>query len=168
LQTRCEFVANLVAHDKPAVVWCHSNAEGDLLEKIIPDARQVSGRTPDDDKIEIYEAFSGLTQRVVIIKPKIGAWGLNWQHCNHVVTFASHSYEQHYQAVRRCWRFGQKDPVRVDVIATEGEERVLQNMRKKAEKAELMFTALVAAMHDSTRIDYANNYQTKVKVPAWL
>lgn len=168
LQTRCEFVANLVAHDKPAVVWCHSNAEGDLLEELIPDAKQVSGRTPDDEKIEIYEAFSGLTQRVVIIKPKIGAWGLNWQHCNHVVTFASHSYEQHYQAVRRCWRFGQANPVRVDVIATEGEERVLQNMRKKAEKAELMFTALVAAMHDSERIDYANNYQKKVTVPSWL
>ena len=62
---------------------------------------------------------------------------MNWQHCAHVVSFASHSYEQYYQAVRRCWRFGQKRKVVVDLIASKGEENIKDNMRRKAEAADL-------------------------------
>jgi hypothetical protein len=168
IQERCEYAARLVDHDQPAVIWCHTNAEGDLLEQLIPDAAQVAGRTPDERKVELYEAFGSGRQRVLVIKPKIGAWGLNWQHCAHVVTFASHSYEQHYQSVRRCWRFGQKRPVTVDVIATEGEARVLANMRSKAERASAMFEQLVAQMNDATTIKRANLYTNNAKVPQWL
>ena len=168
IQERCEYAARLVDHDQPAVIWCHTNAEGDLLEQLIPDAAQVAGRTPDERKVELYEAFSNGRQRVLVIKPKIGAWGLNWQHCAHVVTFASHSYEQHYQSVRRCWRFGQKRPVTVDVIATEGEARVLANMRSKAERASAMFEQLVAQMNDATTIKRTNLYTNNAKVPQWL
>ena len=168
IQERCEYAARLVDHDQPAVIWCHTNAEGDLLEQLIPDAAQVAGRTPDERKVELYEAFGSGRQRVLVIKPKIGAWGLNWQHCAHVVTFASHSYEQHYQSVRRCWRFGQKRPVIVDVIATEGEARVLANMRSKAERASAMFEQLVAQMNDATTIKRANLYTNNAKVPQWL
>ena len=168
IQERCEYAARLVDHDQPAVIWCHTNAEGDLLEQIIPDAAQVAGRTPDERKVELYEAFGSGRQRVLVIKPKIGAWGLNWQHCAHVVTFASHSYEQHYQSVRRCWRFGQKRPVTVDVIATEGEARVLANMRSKAERASAMFEQLVAQMNDATTIKRTNLYTNNAKVPQWL
>lgn len=165
---RCEFAAQLVDHDQPAVIWCHTNAEGDTLERLIPDAAQIAGRTPDDRKIELYDAFAAGRQRVLVIKPKIGAWGLNWQHCAHVVTFASHSYEQHYQSVRRCWRFGQKRPVVVDVIATEGEARVLANMRSKADRAALMFDQLVAQMNDATTINRTNDYTNTPQVPQWL
>ena len=165
---RCEFAAQLVDHDQPAVIWCHTNAEGDTLERLIPDAAQIAGRTPDDRKIELYDAFAAGRQRVLVIKPKIGAWGLNWQHCAHVVTFASHSYEQHYQSVRRCWRFGQKRPVVVDVIATEGEARVLANMRSKADRAALMFNQLVAQMNDATTINRTNDYTNTPQVPQWL
>lgn len=165
---RCEFAAQLVDHDQPAVIWCHTNAEGDTLERLIPDAAQIAGRTPDDRKIELYDAFAAGRQRVLVIKPKIGAWGLNWQHCAHVVTFASHSYEQHYQSVRRCWRFGQKRPVVVDVIATEGEARVLANMRSKADRAALMFDQLVAQMNDATTINRTNDYTNTLQVPQWL
>lgn len=165
---RCEFAAQLVDHDQPAVIWCHTNAEGDTLERLIPDAAQIAGRTPDDRKIELYDAFAAGRQRVLVIKPKIGAWGLNWQHCAHVVTFASHSYEQHYQSVRRCWRFGQKRPVIVDVIATEGEARVLANMRSKADRAALMFDQLVAQMNDATIINRTNDYTNTPQVPQWL
>ncbi len=165
---RCEFAAQLVDHDQPAVIWCHTNAEGDTLERLIPDAAQIAGRTPDDRKIELYDAFAAGRQRVLVIKPKIGAWGLNWQHCAHVVTFASHSYEQHYQSVRRCWRFGQKRPVVVDVIATEGEARVLANMRGKADRAALMFDQLVAQMNDATTINRTNDYTNTLQVPQWL
>jgi hypothetical protein len=168
IQERCEYAAQLVDHDQPAVIWCHANAEGDMLEQLIPDAAQVAGRTPDERKVELYEAFGSGRQRVLVIKPKIGAWGLNWQHCAHVVTFASHSYEQHYQSVRRCWRFGQKRPVTVDVIATEGEARVLANMRSKAERASAMFEQLVAQMNDATTIKRTNLYTNNAKVPQWL
>ena len=168
LKERCEYAAELVNHKKPAVVWCHMNQEGDELERIIPGAKQIAGKTPDDEKVELYEAFGTGQLRVLIIKPKIGAWGLNWQHCAHVVTFASHSYEQHYQSVRRCWRFGQKHPVRLDVISTEGEVRVIANMTRKSERAERMFDALVREMNGATKIERTDEYTNKTEVPAWL
>jgi hypothetical protein len=168
LKQRCEYAASLVDHDRPAVIWCHMNDEGDLLEQIIPDAMQVAGKTSDDRKVELYEAFSRGELRVLICKPKIGAWGLNWQHCNHVVTFASHSYEQHYQSIRRCWRFGQTRPVTVDTICTEGEVRVINNMRSKSQKADAMFTALVEQMNNSTRIERENLYTQQLELPQWL
>ena len=168
IHERCEFAASLVDHDEPAVVWCHTNAEADMLEDIIPDAQQVAGRTPDARKIELYEAFASGDLRVLVIKPKIGAWGLNWQHCAHVVTFASHSYEQYYQSVRRCWRFGQKRPVQLDVIATEGESRVLENMRAKADKASQMFEMLIKHMNNATQIQKVNEYTNEMRVPQWL
>lgn len=168
LNDRCEYVADLVRHDRPAVVWCHLNCEGDLLEQLIPDAEQIAGRTPDDRKVELYEAFAGGRVRVLVIKPKIGAFGLNWQHCNHVVTFATHSYEQYYQSVRRCWRFGQNKPVRLDVIATEGECRVLGNMRRKAEKAGQMFEALIREMSAATTINESDEYTMGLEKPVWL
>ena len=164
---RTEYVAKLVDHNRPAVVWCQMNDEADRLEEIIPDAKQIAGRTPDDRKVELYDAFTSGELRVLIIKPKIGALGLNWQHCNHVVTFASHSYEQYYQSIRRCWRFGQKLPVQLDVIATEGEVRVLANMRAKAKRATEMFKALVQEMNNATRI-VNQEVKTKTEVPTWL
>lgn len=167
LQERCEYAAKLVDHKRAAVVWCHTNAEGDLLEQVIPGAKQVAGRTPDERKIELYQAFQSGELRVLVIKPKIGAWGLNWQHCNHVVTFASHSYEQYYQSVRRCYRFGQKKPVTLDVIATDGEVRVMENMRRKAEKADIMFTELVKHMNQSMRIERENLHTSKMELPQW-
>ena len=165
---RCEFIAELVNHDRPAVVWCHLNEEGDTLEQMIAGAKQIAGKTPDDEKERIYESFADGSQRVLVIKPKIGAWGLNWQHCNHVVTFASHSYEQYYQSVRRCYRFGQKRPVTLDVVATEGEERVLVNMRAKKARAATMFEALVNEMKSAEKIERPNEYTNKMELPKWL
>jgi SNF2 family DNA or RNA helicase len=167
MDERCEFVANLVNHKRPAVVWCQMNDEADRLEDMIADAEQIAGRTPDDRKVELYEAFAKKKLRVLIIKPKIGAFGLNWQHCNHVVTFASHSYEQYYQSVRRCWRFGQKNPVDVDIIATEGEVRIIDNMRHKAKKADAMFDMLVREMGNATRV-VRDEFSEKMEVPWWL
>jgi hypothetical protein len=167
LDQRCRKSAELVDHDRPAVVWCHTNAEGDTLERMIPGAVQISGSTPDELKESYYEAFADGSARVLITKPKIGAWGLNWQHCNHVVTFASHSYEQYYQSVRRCWRFGQTRPVTVDIIASEGELRVKENMARKANQADKMFSELVLHMSNSIR----ETRQIKTitpKLPNWI
>jgi superfamily II DNA or RNA helicase len=168
LAERCDFVADLVDHDRPAVVWCHLDEEGDTLERRIPGAKQIAGKTSDDDRERIYESFSDGSLRVLVIKPKIGAWGLNWQHCNHVVTFASHSYEQFYQAYCRCYRFGQKRTVTLDEIATEGEERVIANRKAKAVRAANMFTALVREMRNAERIQRVNEYTNKIEVPTWL
>jgi hypothetical protein len=169
ISERCEMAASLVAKTKrPAVIWCHLNPEGDLLARLIPDGRQVSGRDDDESKEDAFESFATGKLRVLIIKPKIGAWGLNWQHCSHVITFASHSYEQYYQAVRRCWRFGQARPVTVDLIAAEGEANVKDNLRRKAAAADRMFTALVGHMNDSMRLERGVNYNTKVEAPSWL
>lgn len=168
LTERCEHVAKLVDHKDPAVVWCHTNGEADRLVSIIPGAEQIAGRTPDERKVELYQAFADQSLRVLVIKPKIGAWGLNWQHCNHVVTFVTHSYEQDYQSIRRCWRFGQKRRVRVDRVATEGEARVIGNLRAKAKKAEAMFASLVAEMNRAVKVERANIYTEKVRIPRWL
>ena len=83
--------------------------------------------------------------RVLVTKPSIAGWGLNFQHCAHVTFFPSHSFEQYYQGVRRCWRFGQTNPVTVDVVTTEGERRVLDNLQRKAAAADRMFNKLVAS-----------------------
>lgn len=168
IQERCERAAALVAHNSPAVIWCHLNPEGDLLERLISGSRQVKGSTPDGKKEEIYESFASGDLRVLILKPKIGAWGLNWQHCAHVVTFASHSYEQDYQAVRRCWRFGQTREVHVDEVLTEGETAMLANRKRKAAAADRMFTELVAHMNDALRLARGNGFEHQLEVPAWL
>jgi hypothetical protein len=169
IEDRCELAANLINGTRePAVIWCHLNDEGDILEKAIPDCVQVSGADSDEAKEAAYMGFSDGSIRVLVIKPKIGAWGMNWQHCAHVVTFASHSYEQYYQAVRRCWRFGQKKPVTVDLIASEGEIGVKDNMRRKAEAADRMFSALVARMNDAMSIVRGMKYEKKEEAPQWL
>ncbi len=168
LDQRCEFVAQLVNHKSPAVAWCHLNEEGKTLARVIPGAVEVSGATPDEAKEEIYRQFADKAIRVLIIKPKIGAWGLNWQHCAHIVTFASHSYEQFYQSVRRCWRFGQTKPVRLDIIATQGEVNVRNNMMRKANQAAMMFGMLVKHMKEAQSIHEVRTDIQPMEVPLWL
>ncbi len=169
LTERCERAADLVNDTgKPAVVWCHLNDEGELLEQLIPDAEQVSGADSDEEKERKFEAFAQGQIRVMITKQIIGAWGLNWQHCSHSVHFASHSFEQYYQSVRRFWRFGQKNPVVVDHVVSDGEHRVLSNLRRKAEQAEKIFTEITANMRDELRIKPVRQFTTKQEVPSWL
>ena len=169
VEERCGMVAELVNKTgQPALVWCHLNDEGDALEQLIPDAVQVSGSDSDDRKEDRLEAFALGKARVLITKPKIGAWGLNFQHCNHVTFFPSHSFEQYYQAVRRCWRFGQKRAVRVDIVTTEGERGVMRNLQRKAEQADSMFSRLVDEMNNARAIERVNTATKPIEVPAWL
>ena len=166
---RCQRVADLVNNTgRPALVWCHLNEEGDTLARVIPDAVQVSGKDSDDAKEDKLLAFADGRARVLITKPKIGAWGLNYQHCNHVTFFPSHSFEQYYQGVRRCWRFGQERPVQVDIVTTEGERGVLRNLQRKAEQADKMFSNLVAQMNAAQAIDRTTSFTKKQEIPAWL
>jgi len=165
---RCSLVAELINKTNNfAVVWCNLNDEGDLLEKSISDAVQVSGKDSDDSKEKKLIAFSNGESRVLITKPKIGAWGLNWQHCNHVTFFPNYSYEQYYQAVRRCWRFGQKRNVNVDLVYTQGDAHSVGNLRRKKSQADIMFTNLVNEMNNSLNINTESLYEKKVEVPSW-
>lgn len=170
LEDRCEHVARLVNDTgEPALVWCQLNDEGDLLERLIPDCVQVKGSDSDEAKEERMIAFADGKARVLVTKPKIGAWGLNFQHCAHITVFPSHSFEQYYQGIRRCWRFGQKRPVRVDIVTTEGERGVLANMQRKATQADKMFSSLVAEMNSAIEIDRSlSNFTKTQQVPLWL
>jgi len=168
LVPRCEEVARIVDHPDAAVAWCHLNDEGDLLEKIIPNAKQIKGAMEDEEKEEILRAFAVGELKKLVIKPKIGAFGLNWQHCAHTVLFPSHSFEQYYQSVRRFWRFGQTKPVTVDIVTTEGESGVVKNLQRKADQASAMFEVLVAEMNRAIKIDRTNTRTGKVETPSWL
>lgn len=169
MKERCERAAMLAtAHGRPVVVWCNLNPEGDLLERLIPGAIQVAGSNSLEEKEERFMAFSHGQARVLITKPKIGAWGLNWQHCSDVVFFPTHSYEQYYQAVRRCWRFGQTRPVLVEVVAPESGRGIMENLQRKAKAADQMFVELVAAMNHALTIERREYGRTTVEVPQWL
>lgn len=165
---RCEKVSTIVDHDQPALVWCHLNDESAKLVEMIPDAVGVSGSDSDESKEDKFLGFASGDIRVLVTKPKIGAWGLNFQHCAHVTFFPSHSYEQYYQGVRRCWRFGQKRDVVVDVVTTEGEKEVLKNLQRKSLAADSMFARLVDEMNNATSINGRTEYTQKIEVPSWL
>ncbi len=164
---RVELVAELTQSSDRAVIWCQLNDEGDALEQAIPDAIQVKGTQSIDRKEELLGAFMSGEARILITKAKIAGLGLNMQHCAHVVTFVDHSYEKFYQSMRRCWRFGQKRPVRLDVISTEGEVNVRRNMERKERAAATMFESIVAFMNESQ--DVADSGPTKhMEVPGWM
>jgi len=169
LPERCEMAAQLAnAHNRPAVTWCHLNDEGDMLEKLIRGSVNVEGGDAEEFKEETFRAFATGQVRVIVSKPTIAGFGLNWQHCAHETFFPSHSYEQFYQATRRCWRFGQTRAVVVDIISTEGQAGVLANMKRKTEAADKMFERLVALMMDELKIERTNIYTKKEEAPSWL
>ena len=168
LEERCEKVAELADHNEQALVWCQLNDEGDLLNRLIPDAEQVKGSDSDEAKERRLIDFAEGNLRVLVTKPKIGAWGLNLQKCAHVTFFPSHSYEQYYQGVRRCWRFGQERPVRVDLVTTEGGLGALRNLQRKAKQADRMFSRLVAHMNEELSLLAREEFTDQTEVPAWL
>lgn len=167
LDERSELVFELTKQSDSAVVWCHLNPEGDRLEKEIRGAVQVKGAHSVDEKEERILAFLSGQARVLVTKPKIAGLGLNLQHCAHVVTFVTHSYEQFYQCIRRCWRYGQKRPVTLDVIATEGEVNVRRNMERKERLAAQMFDSVIKYMNDALAVKNSK-HTTPTEVPSWL
>lgn len=168
LQERCELAAKLATcHGEQAIVWVQYNAEGDLVERLVPGSVQVAGRDADEDKEERLLAFVRGEARVLVTKAKIAGFGLNLQNCSRIVTFATHSYEGYYQSIRRCWRFGQQRPVTVDIISTEGEQRVAANMERKSALMSAMFDRMIQHMHEATGIMHVET-GLKMEVPAWL
>jgi hypothetical protein len=165
---RCEAAAAALQDAETAVAWCNLNDESKLLTKLIDGAVELTGSDSLDDKEAKLRDFTEGRTRVLVTKPKLGAWGLNWQHCHRMTYFPSHSYEQWYQAVRRMWRFGQQQPVVVDVITTKGGEAVYRNLTRKAKAADEMFSALLEHMTEALRLQRANDMTTPMEAPAWL
>jgi hypothetical protein len=166
---RCEAAAASISNNgESAMVWCNLNDEGDLLEELIPGAVQVAGADSDDKKEQAARWFvRGEGRRVLISKPSIFGFGLNFQHCSHMTYFPTWSYEQYYQATRRLWRFGQDKPVTVDLVYTDGGKRMLKGLKKKAEHADQMFAGLVEHMKDELSIK--ESYQReRIEVPQWM
>jgi len=169
ISQRCERVAELVEHYDCSVLWGDLNAETDLLSEIIPDSVNIKGGKNDIDKREEYfVAFAEGEIKRLITKPKIGAFGLNWQHCRHMTFFPSHSYEQFYQGTRRIWRFGQKRPVVIDVVMSEAQERVFENLQRKSDAADKMFDMLLKHMNQAAKFDNKVNYNNQINTPSWL
>jgi SNF2 family DNA or RNA helicase len=169
INERCEKAAEIAnTSTEPIVAWCSLNDEGSLLKKLIPDAVEVTGSDADEKKEEAFAAFESGSVRVLVTKPVIGGFGLNWQHCARQIFFPSHSFEQWYQAIRRSWRFGQKNKVRVDVITSEGESRMLENLQRKAAAADKMFSNVIALMNNPLKLHRANILSNKEQVPEWL
>ena len=169
IEERCGMVADLInAHDAAAVAWCNLNEEGNRITRLVDGAEQVSGSDTEERKEAVFSGFINGDIKVLVTKPSIGGFGLNLQHCARQTYFPSHSYEQYYQSVRRCWRFGQKNPVVVDMITTDGQAGVVKNLQRKTEQAEQMFELLAEMMWNEQKIEQKNEYTKNEEIPSWL
>ena len=154
LEARVERAAQLVAEepDEAWVLWCGLNAEADKLAAAIPNSVNVAGNWAPEDKAKAFLAFADGEIKHLITKPSIAAFGLNWQHCARIAFVGlGDSYEQYYQAIRRCWRYGQTRPVRAHVITSYLERRIAQNVERKEAQAATMVAELVASIATTWR-----------------
>jgi len=142
VKERCEKAVEL-ASGKTSVYWCNLNEESSLLKELDGDAVEIRGGMSIDKKEELLIAFANGEIDRLITKAKMTSMGLNWQHCNHTVYFPTYSYEQYYQAIRRFWRFGQKNEVTCDMVISEGQTRVLEAIDQKTQKAIELYENLV-------------------------
>ena len=163
---RCEKAASL-ADRKTSVYWCNLNEESALLASMDLDAVEIIGGMSIDRKEEILVAFARGEVKRLITKAKMTSMGLNWQHCNHTVFFPTWSYEQYYQAIRRFWRFGQKSEVVCDMVISEGQERVIEALEQKTQKAIELYGNLVSAANRDFTFKSKEFNQT-AKLPEFL
>lgn len=178
LQDRVSACADMVnASDKSFLVWCNLNTESDALKKAIPGAVEVKGSDSNDHKERSALGFANGDIRVLVSKPSIFGFGLNFQICNQMAFVGlSHSFEQYYQAVRRCWRFGQDTPVDVHIITSDLEGAVKANIERKERDADAMIAAMVEYTRDITQRNVRATVQevteynpTKTMIiPSWL
>ena len=179
--TMSQRVAEAVAltqGDEPALVWCELNDEADACAEAIEGAVQVAGSDSTETKVDRLLGFAEGRYRVLITKAKIAGMGLNFQRCARMVFLgASHSYEQTYQSIRRCWRFGQTRPVDVTIIMAETEGGILENYRRKESESARLSEEMTSRIADYVRRDVRgmnpkrwNEYDPKIpmELPSWL
>lgn len=173
---RSRKVADLVADSKDFwIVWCDTDYEADALNKLLSadDVVEVRGSQQIDKKEQGLWSFASGEKRVMISKPSLAGFGLNLQHCHNMAFVGrTFSYEMYFQAVRRCWRFGQKEPVNVYLIVTDAEEAISRTIERKAKDHERMKAEMVKAMRRALgkdqlqKIAYKPEYQGHL--PEWL
>ena len=153
LEPRCEHAASLVVAepDQPWLLWCGTNDEADMLARLIPDALNIYGSMSPEEKAAGLLGFADGTVKHLITKPKIASFGMNFQHCARIAFVGlSDSWEQYYQGIRRCWRYGQTRPVHAHIVLTETEAPIAANIARKESEANAINESLIAEMRKST------------------
>lgn len=179
MANRVRECADVVAAEpnEPWIVWCDLNDESSALVDAIPGAREIRGAMTAEEKEDRLADFSRGDLRVLVTKPSIAGWGLNWQHCARMAFVGvTDSFEAYYQAVRRCLRFGQSRPVTVHIFASEAEGSVVANLQRKEREASELARMLVAETASIVREEVVGlarttneyNPQTRMEVPEWL
>lgn len=178
LKERVAACAEIVNNsDEQFLVWCNLNVESELIAKSIPDSVEVCGSDTPEHKTDSMIGFSEKRIRVLVSKPSICGFGMNWQQCHNMIFVGlSDSFEQYYQAVRRCWRFGQKSEVNVYVITADTEGAVVANIQRKERDFEDMLHGMIAATQNITaqnikrtgRNQKTYNPIVKMELPGWL
>lgn len=162
-------IANATAD--AVIVWCERDDESAALVKAIPDAIEVKGSMPADKKEAALESFTFGAARVIVTKPKLAGFGLNWQHARtQVFASISHSYERYYQAVRRSWRYGQSGQVTAHIVIAETEHGIWRNVQRKSADHDRMKRAMSAAMNDAQTDSHRKIYtrDQAVALPAFV
>ena len=167
IDKRCEHAYEIAQAHAVSVYWCNYNRESELLKELDPDSFEIRGSMDIDQKEEILFSFYNGDIKKLITKPKMTAFGLNWQHCNHTVYFPTFSYEQYYQSIRRFWRFGQQRKVTVDLVYSDGQKRVLDGLLAKAEKANELFNKLNSSINSSYKVT-RKEFNQAIKKPSFL
>jgi len=172
---RCLKAKEISTNDEALVIWCDTNDEADILKELFPDSVEVRGSDSIRSKEEKLNAFSDGNVRVIITKPEIAGFGLNWQHA-HEMTFVgvTYSFEKFYQCLRREWRFGQQSKVNAKVIYAESEGSIIENLRRKQGDHRIMQQAMNEAMRENGLgmkdklqvVDYKAG--AKIKLPEWV
>jgi hypothetical protein len=172
LNERVEMAAELIRSEPGTwLVWCELNAEADALQAALPDALEIRGSDSSESKERGLIAFSNGIEPILISKPSICGFGLNFQHCHKMMFVGiSYSWESLYQAIRRCYRFGQTKPVDVHLILSEPEQSVLETLKRKERDAQTMQAAMVSAAMEgfAAQRPRSTYMHPKVEVPSWL
>lgn len=167
IRHRCEIAVEKAKDHDISVYWCNLNDEADTLLEFDKTAIEVRGNMDIDKKEDILLNFAKGDIKKLVTKTSITAFGLNWQHCNHTTYFPTYSYEQYYQAIRRFWRFGQKKPVTVDLVLSDGQERIMQSLLIKRDKAIKMFEKLTQQTNSDFRIK-TKEFNKPVTLPKFI
>lgn len=175
IEARAEKAAETVGQEPgaPWIVWCHTDYEADALQRVLPDAIEIRGSQSPDEKEEKIEAFSTGKVKQIIGKPSMIGFGLDWSHCARMAFVGqSFSYETWYQAVRRCWRFGQKQTVKIHLIVAEGEAEIGRVIERKADDhadmKRAMRLAMLRATGKSSIVKQAYQPKNKARLAPWL
>lgn len=167
IRQRCEIAVEKAEKHNISVYWCNLNDEADTLLALDKAAVEVRGNMDIDKKEDILLNFSTGQIKKLVTKTSITAFGLNWQHCNHTTYFPTYSYEQYYQAIRRFWRFGQKRDVFVDLVLSDGQERIMQSLLIKRDKAIKMFEKLTKYTNASYTIKQ-KEFNKNINLPKFI